>query len=146
MGIFNRNKPVTFVNTEAYQVYSRIYFCEECAKANRPFRDLKCILYGRHRIGYYVYHIPSLYRHPVGFTPHLISLIIDDNRPNPDQSGRIGIKVSCGINYCGVKITYDSLERKYTFVTIKEKIREYWLPLADVQVLLKQSHGFDFKI
>jgi hypothetical protein len=119
-------------------VLTRQMWCERCAKANRPYRDLQFIVCGE--TGFHLRtvekYVPKEHR---GFTPHLVApyKILDDKN--------IAISRVCCIIGCGLSLNDDPTDRnKQVFTYLKVSYDQ--LLIADWNNLVEHGKDLGYKI
>lgn len=93
-------------------VFSRVMYCENCAKQGNPKHGQKFVIHGRSKkSAYYIRQVSS--PHKSGYTPHLIEVI-------STHAGIVHFSKICGIADCGVKVYEDDGGYKVGFINQQE--------------------------
>ena len=94
---------------------SRVHFCENCYKKGSPQDGQMYIVHGstEKRIHFGLYQAPTNRADclPAGYVPHLFT--VDKLLP----SGRLQVRISCGMEGCDTQIAYDTNGKLTYFIT-----------------------------
>lgn len=88
-------------------MFSRIMYCEDCAKLHNPQHGQKFAVKGRSKsLALKIYQVSS--PHKEGFTPHLVEI-------ESTKGGIVKFTRFCGIHDCGILIREDGEAYKVSF-------------------------------
>lgn len=119
-------------------VITRQMWCERCAKAGRPYRDLQFIVHGD--TGFHLRTVEKYVPQEVrGFTPHLVApyKLLDDKT--------IAISRVCCIVGCGIEINRDQTDRNKIIFTYR-RVSYDQLTLVDWNNLVTHGKDWGYKI